>query len=309
MSSLIKKIAPIALGIAAPYAAPFLGISGLAAGIGAGALGGAIGGGGLKGALLGGATGGIGSYASTALGGATGAASGYGVGGKLGATLDGLKAASTVQPSFASGLGSALKNSLGGNTGTTLLSGLQSYSAQDDAEKKLREAQGMSQEALSPYLQAGRQGISSLQAGFDPSQLESDAGYQFRLEQGNQALDRRLNASGMNDSGAALKAAQDYGQGLASQSYNDAYNQWYQKNAALGNYGQGAANTLTGVYDNIGNIGSNAAVAKSNIITGSLSNLLRGGNDSYVDASGKQNYGQTIVGYDPKTGKPIYGIN
>ena len=306
MSSFLKKLAPIALGIAAPYAAPALGISKLVAGVGAGALGGAIGGRGLKGALLGGLQGGLGSIAS----GAGSALAGSG----SNAASQGSNVLGAAAKTSSSGLGSALSKALGGisnitsgNTGT-LLSGLQAYKAQSDAEKKLKQAQMQSQEALQPFLGAGQQGLSALQSGFDPSQLTSDAGYQFRVQQGNQALERSLAAKGMGDSGAALKAAQDYGQGLASQSYNDAYNQWLQKNSGLANYGQSATGNLLGTYNNMGDIGANAAIAKSNIISGSLYNALSGNNQSYVDASGNQVYNnKRITGYDPKTGQPIYG--
>ena len=41
--------------------------------------------------------------------------------------------------------------------------------------------------------------------------------YQFQLKQGQQALDRSSAARGMGYSGAQMKAAQEYGQGLASQ--------------------------------------------------------------------------------------------
>lgn len=295
MSSLIKKIAPIALGFAAPYAAPALGIKsalGTAAlGAGLGATGGVISGGGLKGALLGGITGGLGGYAGaggfgTAAG--TTLAEATGNAAMQGAT-QGSGVLGAVTRNIPSGLGSALKTAVSGS-GSPLLSGALSYTAQQDAEEQLRKAQGRAQEALSPYLSAGTSGIGALQAGFDPSQLTNDAGYQFRLQQGNQALERSLAAKGLGQSGAALKAAQDYGQGLASQAYNDAYNQWLQKNAGLANYGQNATGTLVDTYGNLGNIGANAAIAKSNVITGTLSGLLRG---------------TKIVGYD-ENGKPIY---
>lgn len=295
MSSLIKKIAPIALSIVAPYAAPALGITsalGTAAlGAGLGAAGGALSGGGLKSALLGGVTGGIGGYAGAGgFGNAAGTtlAEATGKAGLQGAT-QGSGIVGAVTRNIPSGLGSALKTAVSGDSGT-LLSGVQSYMAQDDAEEQLRKAQGRAQEALSPYLSAGTSGIDALKSGFDPSQITNDAGYQFRLQQGNQALERSLAAKGMGDSGAALKAAQDYGQGLASQSYNDAFNQWLQKNSGLANYGANATGTLVDTYGNLGNIGANAAIAKSNVMTGTLSNLLRG---------------TKIVGYD-ENGKPIY---
>jgi hypothetical protein len=54
--------------------------------------------------------------------------------------------------------------------------------------------------------------------------LNDDPGYQFRLEQGMKALNAQSAAKGGLMSGGALKAAQRYGQGLASQEYGAAYN-------------------------------------------------------------------------------------
>ena len=45
--------------------------------------------------------------------------------------------------------------------------------------------------------------------------------YQFLQKQGQQALDRSAAARGMGYSGAQMKAAQQYGQDLASQQYDN----------------------------------------------------------------------------------------
>lgn len=296
MSSLIKKIAPISLGIAAPGIGSALGMSALASSVAGGALGGALQGGGLKGALLGGLSGGAGNYLGSALGSTAGSALGSYDTAMANPALSSLSKAATQAPaSIGGGLESALKTGIGNlATGDGLANAASSYMAydtQDEMKKKLLESQNQSQAALAPYLSAGTSGISALQSGFDPSQLESDAGYQFRLQQGQDALEKSLAAKGLSSSGAALKAAQEYGQGTAAQAYNDAYSQWYQKNAALGNYGANATGTLTGIYDNIGNIGANAAGAQSNILSSALSSALSGG--------------KAIIGYD-KDGKPIY---
>lgn len=295
MSSLIKKIAPIALGIAAPGIGSALGMSALASSVAGGALGGALNGGGLKGALLGGLTGGAGNYLGNVLGsGISGSAAKWGVGGDLGRVLSDLEGAAVKSP-VSGGLTSALKTGISNLTsGDGLANAASSYMAydtQEEMKKKLLEAQNQSKAALSPYLSGGESGISALQSGFDPSQLESDDGYQFRLQQGQDALEKSLAARGLSSSGAALKAAQEYGQGTAAQAYNDAYSQWLAKNSGLANYGQNATGMLTGIYDNLGNISANAAGAKSNILSSALSSALSGG--------------KAIIGYD-KDGKPIY---
>lgn len=59
---------------------------------------------------------------------------------------------------------------------------------------------------------------------FDPSSLYDDPSYQFRLDQGQKALDRSGAASGRLLSGAQLQASSDYNQAAASQEYGNVYN-------------------------------------------------------------------------------------
>lgn len=62
--------------------------------------------------------------------------------------------------------------------------------------------------------------------------------YQFRLDQGKQALERSASARGLLGSGAALKAANNYAQNTASAEYGD----WYSRLAGLAGQGQQATN-------------------------------------------------------------------
>lgn len=306
MSKKLKKI----IGVAAPIVASFIpGIGPLAAAA-IGAASGALSGGGLKGALLGGVSGGAGKLLSG--GGFLGNVAGStldkvsGVTGLAGPTQgSGLLGSITKG---ASGLSSALRGGLGGSgTGGLslgkvgdVLGGINAYNNQDDLEEQLKAAQGRASGAIEPYQLSGLGANSKLsdrlKAGFQPGDLTKDPGYQFRLQEGQQALDRTLSASGMTQSGTAMKAAQEYGQGLADQTYNDSYQRWLLENNQLaGQSGQGyqAANAMGDIYNNEGNIGANADVARNNILTSTLSGVLRG--------SGSRQ----IVGYDEK-GQPIY---
>lgn len=78
---------------------------------------------------------------------------------------------------------------------------------------------------------------------FNPADLQNDPSYQFRLQQGVNALDASAASRGKLLSGAQDKAVTQYGQDLASQEYANAYNrslQGYQTNAAtnLNNFNQ-----------------------------------------------------------------------
>jgi len=55
----------------------------------------------------------------------------------------------------------------------------------------------------------------------DPSKIEQTAGYQFQVDQGNQAINRSAAARGMGASGNVLAELAKYGQGMASQEYGN----------------------------------------------------------------------------------------
>jgi hypothetical protein len=55
------------------------------------------------------------------------------------------------------------------------------------------------------------------------SEVLQDPGYAFGLQQGQQAIDRKIAASGGRVSGAAIKAAGQYGTNYASTKYGEAY--------------------------------------------------------------------------------------
>ena len=313
MTKKVKKIAGFAAPLALSFLAPGLGtalgaglgLTGTAAGIAGNALIGAglggLTGGGLKGALLGGVTGGAGSAlagsgilgtaAGTPLsGGLQGPTQGSGLLGATSRATSGISGALrglTGAGSSTGGLGSLSNLSTLGNA----ISGINQYASQKDIEKKLLAAQGRASAELTPFSQAGasatNQLSSRLTSGFNPGDLTQDPGYQFRLQQGQDALSRSLNAQGLGQSGAAVKAATEYSQGLADQTYNDAYQRWLQQNSQLSGLsgtGLSAASGQADIQGNVGNIGANRIVEQNN----TLSKLL-----------------SDIIGYD-RNGKPIY---
>lgn len=124
---------------------------------------------------------------------------------------------------------------------------------------------------------------------FSMSDFEADPGYQFRLEQGQRAIERSAAARGGLNSGRTMRALAGYGQGLASQEYGNAYNRFMQEQqmdfnrqdaymnrlaalagvgqttagqmaGAAGQYGSGMASAIT----NMGNADAAAAIAQGN---------------------------------------------
>jgi len=99
---------------------------------------------------------------------------------------------------------------------------------------------------------------------FTGQDLEKDAGYQFRLGQGTQAIDRGAAARGGLFSGAAQKELQRFGQGLASDEFQNAWNRdmGYKQNlfnmyAGRANQGQAAAANQAGAMQNLSNVYGN----------------------------------------------------
>jgi uncharacterized protein YjbJ (UPF0337 family) len=105
-----------------------------------------------------------------------------------------------------------------------------------DAQNKATDAAKTANAGLDPYSQAGSDATSTLldllknpgnfgpqQFSFDPN---ADPGAQFRMQQGQQALERSAAAHGGSLGGGALKELANYSQGLASQEYQNAFNRW-----------------------------------------------------------------------------------
>lgn len=258
-----------------------------ASALGNGLLGAGVGGaqGGLKGAALGGVAGGIGGYASaggfdgTAVGDFFGSGVNQNLGYSPGEIASGAIGTTSAPAASGSLAGNGFSNLAKYSPVLNALGSFNEYGVQDDIEEKLLEQQRRAEGLLSPFTTSK----------FEPGDLTQDPGYQFRLQQGQEALDRSLAASGGLQSGKALKAAQEYGQGLADQTYNDAYRRYLE----MQGFNLGAARSVAGVYDNLGNIGANAEVGRSNALSKALSSL--GGSGA-----------RTIIGYDPRTGAPIY---
>lgn len=84
-------------------------------------------------------------------------------------------------------------------------------------------------------------------AGYDG--FQASPGYQFRLSEGVKAAEHSASARGLLGSGAAMKAVQTYGEGLASSEYENYANRL----AALAGIGQSATATTAAAGTNAAN--------------------------------------------------------
>lgn len=125
------------------------------------------------------------------------------------------------------------------------------------ADKRV-EMMGQGLRAFDPYVSAGAGGLSSLQQLLSsPMEVDvtQDPGYQFRMREGEQALQRRQAAAGTAYGGGALKELAKYSQGLASQEYGAAWNRGMAERqqrlsslSDLASMGMSAAGTQANIY-------------------------------------------------------------
>ena len=73
------------------------------------------------------------------------------------------------------------------------------------------------------------EGYGSYAQPFSMADYQADPGYAFRVQQGQQAIDRSAAAQAGLQSGSALKAAARFGQEMGSQEYGNAYNRFLQQ--------------------------------------------------------------------------------
>jgi hypothetical protein len=95
-------------------------------------------------------------------------------------------------------------------------------------------------------------GYGSLGKSFGMADFEQDPGYGFRQSEGLKALERSAAARGNLLSGSTLKGVQRFGQDLASQEYQNAFNRYQVERSAklnplqsLMGSGQSATNVMT----------------------------------------------------------------
>jgi hypothetical protein len=118
--------------------------------------------------------------------------------------------------------------------------------------------------------------FGSLMKNFTNEDFEKDPGYQFRMDEGMKGVEGSAAARGGLLSGAAMKAIQKYGQGFASNEFNNAWQRdtsnktnTYNRLAGVIDSGKGASNQIS---NSLGQFAQNNANA-----LGSLGNAQAAG--------------------------------
>jgi len=115
---------------------------------------------------------------------------------------------------------------------------------------------------LAPYHEEGLKALEGLAADVKagPGEFVEDPGYQFRLAEGQKALERSAAARGNLLSGEQMKAQQRYGQEYATGEYENFLSRHYKDLAARASIAgmgqQAAANVMSGGQAAAGNVGN-----------------------------------------------------
>jgi hypothetical protein len=185
------------------------------------------------------------------------------------------------------------------------------------AQNQLRSFLGIGGDATAP-------GYGKYTKDFGMSDFTTDPGYQFRLDQGLRAINASAAAKGMGMAGANIKGAAEYGQNLASNEYQNAFNRYQTNRAAqldplfkLYSGGQASAagsaaqaqalgQNLGSTYTNLGQGIAQADVAAGNAqasgylnSANAVTNALNQGMSSYT----MNNYLNRVAGLGGAQGK------
>jgi len=140
---------------------------------------------------------------------------------------------------------------------------------------------------ISPYMESGRRGLESYEemlrademekwGGFTEEDMENDPGYQFRLSQGYQGLDRMSARGGERFSGKRGIGLMDYGQRMASQEFAASRNrafQDYQARRGEGLFQLDQYRGLAGMGQRAGEFGANLGSRYADAVTGIGQNI------------------------------------
>jgi hypothetical protein len=123
---------------------------------------------------------------------------------------------------------------------------------------------------LSTMTQPG--GTLTKDFSYAPFNYSADPGYGFRFDQGMKALNATAAARGGMISGNALRAAEDYGQGLGSQEYGAAFNRYLSNYGNAQNTFQLNRNNLLGPLQFLSGQGQAAAAGQASSIGAGAAN-------------------------------------
>jgi len=194
--------------------------------------------------------------------------------------------------------------------GSAVIGGVASKKGADAQEKAAEKAQDttwamyqQTREDMAPYREAGEWALGVLQDRLKsgPGEFTESPGYQFRLGEGEKAINRNMAAIGGLGSGAHKKALSRFAQNAASSEFGNFTNRYYQ---ALNPYfslaGKGqlatsdSARLGMNTANNIGALQLGAGDAQATGIV-NMAGALRGGISDAFSLFQNQNTAQNIT--------------
>jgi hypothetical protein len=234
-----------------------------------------------------------------------------------------------------SGIGAAIGPIVG--AGASLFGGISGANAAGAASQQAAQAQILAaiiqqqmfnqvRDSAQPFMQYGQNALTTLApligtapgtnpltapytAAFRPTmeQLQQTPGYQFALDQGLRAVQNAAAARGLGSSGNALRGAAEYATGLASQTYQQQFQNYWANNlnafnmlSGAGGMGLNALGTLAGASGQASNaIGNSLTGAGNAIAQGTIAGTAAMNNGIYgaYGASGLSNPYSTLNSY------------
>ena len=189
-------------------------------------------------------------------------------------------------------LGGAYLSSNAASSAADTAAGASTQASQASIAEQRRQFD-INQANQQPWLTAGTGAVNQLAAGlapggqftqnFTPADFLAgqDPGYAFRMSEGMKALNASMAAKGLGVSGAGIKGAINYGQGAASQEYQNAFNRYQTNRANVLNPLQSLAGVGQSTATALGNAGANMA---SNVGNTLMSNAGNVGNAAMASA-------------------------
>lgn len=165
------------------------------------------------------------------------------------------------------------------------------------AQEQLNYLTGVSQTAPAGGSATGG-GAGSLVAPFQPTmeQLAATPGYQFTLQQGLQGVQNSYAAQGLGSSGAALKGAANYAEGLAGTTYQQQFGNYLAQNQQIYNMLGGLSSTGENAAAQTGSLGLQAQ-SQANALQVGAANAAAAGQVGAANAwtSGLGSIGNTAM--------------
>lgn len=188
-------------------------------------------------------------------------------------------------------IGAAIGGSVIG-AGASIISGNKAAKAQTQASNaqiaEERRQYDTTRADYAPWRTAGASAIGMLGNAYglngqppDNSAFFTSPGYAFRQQQGLQAVDRGAAARGLLHSGAAVKAEQRFGEGLAAQEYDSWWNRLagiagvgQAATAGTAQAGQSATSGIASALQNAGNARASSYANTGSAVNSGINNVL-----------------------------------